>query len=49
MGDNRENSLDSRSFGPIDRSKILGKAIGVIASFDPDHGTPRWNRFFSHI
>jgi signal peptidase I len=26
MGDNRTNSFDSRSFGPIDRKSIIGKA-----------------------
>jgi len=25
MGDNRDESLDSRSFGPIDRSAIIGR------------------------
>jgi signal peptidase I len=28
MGDNRDRSLDSRSFGPIKRSTIVGRAIG---------------------
>jgi signal peptidase I len=27
MGDNRNNSTDSRSFGPIDRSAIVGRAV----------------------
>ncbi|MCX7832348.1 MAG: signal peptidase I [Actinobacteria bacterium] len=29
MGDNRPNSLDSRSFGPISKSKIIGKAFMI--------------------
>ncbi len=27
MGDNREHSSDSRYFGPIDRSTVIGKAV----------------------
>lgn len=29
MGDNKRYSTDSRSFGPIDKSKIIGKVIFV--------------------
>jgi signal peptidase I len=29
MGDNRDNSLDSRAFGPISSERILGKVIAV--------------------
>jgi signal peptidase I len=29
MGDNRDISLDSRSFGPVDASSIIGKALYV--------------------
>ncbi len=46
LGDNRESSLDSRFFGFVDRSAILGRAVGVIASIDPNPGfDPRWRRF----
>ncbi|MGH2693251.1 MAG: signal peptidase I [Actinomycetota bacterium] len=30
MGDHRSNSLDSRSIGPVDQDKIVGKAVVVI-------------------
>lgn len=30
MGDNRARSLDSRSFGPISREEIIGKAFVII-------------------
>ena len=30
MGDNRDNSLDSRSFGPVSREWIVGKVLIVI-------------------
>lgn len=29
-GDNKQSSTDSRSFGPIDKSKIIGKVILVV-------------------
>ena len=50
MGDNRDNSKDSRSFGFIDRKSIVGKAKGIITSFDiTDKYQPRIGRFFSSL
>ena len=47
MGDNRDNSADSRVFGAVDRSQILGRATSIVMSLNPDrHYLPRWNRFF---
>jgi signal peptidase I len=47
MGDNRDFSLDSRHFGPVDRDLVLGRATAVAASVNPDrHYVPRWDRFF---
>jgi signal peptidase I len=34
MGDNRDNSIDSRYFGPISRDQIKGKLIFVLFSID---------------
>lgn len=34
MGDNRPNSSDSRSFGPVDKSTVNGKAIFRFYPFD---------------
>ncbi len=50
MGDNRDNSRDSRYFGFVERQSIVGKAKGVIGSFDiTDKFQPRLNRFFAAL
>jgi signal peptidase I len=50
MGDNRDNSRDSRFWGFVPRDKILGKALGVAFSLDHDaHYLPRWERFFRDV
>ena len=47
MGDNRDNSRDSRFIGPISRERIVGRATKVVLSLDPEHYyKPRWGRFF---
>lgn len=46
MGDNRDESRDSRSIGPVPRDLILGRAEGVAFSLDRNHGWKvRWDRF----
>lgn len=44
LGDNREESLDSRFLGPISKEYILGQAVSVYWSVDPGTRTPRWDR-----
>ncbi len=47
MGDNRDESGDSRYFGFVPRSRIVGRATAVAVSVDPQrHYLPRWDRFF---
>jgi len=50
MGDNRDNSRDSRYFGFVERKSIVGKAKGIISSFDiTDKYQPRFKRFFNSL
>lgn len=50
MGDNRDNSLDSRYFGTVERQAILGRAVGVVCSLDASRGyVPRWERWFTPL
>ena len=37
MGDNRDNSGDSRYFGFVPRRNIVGRASRVVVSFNPEH------------
>jgi signal peptidase I len=46
MGDNRDNSFDSRYYGVVTRDRILGKATDVVFSVDKnDYWLPRSHRF----
>ena len=50
MGDNRDNSFDSRFYGCVDRDRIVGRASAVVLSLDyADHYLPRWHRFFTGL
>jgi signal peptidase I len=50
LGDNRDNSQDSRAIGFVQRDLILGKAESVAFSLDYDHYyQPRLDRFFTAL
>ena len=50
MGDNRDDSFDSRYYGQVERKQIVGRATAVVLSFDKKHyWQPRWDRFFSSL
>lgn len=42
MGDNRDDSRDSRYWGCIEKSCIKGKAVFVYFSYEPDPSSPEW-------
>jgi signal peptidase I len=47
MGDNRNDSYDSRYFGFIPEEKIIGKVTNILFSYKDD--SFQWNRFFKKI
>jgi signal peptidase I len=50
LGDNRDNSNDSRFIGFIQRRRIVGKAVAVAFSLDrSNYFVPRWQRFFEGL
>jgi signal peptidase I len=50
LGDNRDNSADSRYFGFVPRRNFVGRATRVVASFNPDrYYTPRSDRFLAPL
>jgi signal peptidase I len=49
MGDNRDNSQDSRYWGFVKRDKIKGKAFLIYWSWDSDRHWLRWWRLGNYI
>jgi signal peptidase I len=53
LGDNRDDSLDSRYFGFVSASEIVGRPVLIYGSYDMESGkgmatafNTRWNRLF---
>jgi len=50
LGDNRDNSNDSRFIGFIERRRIVGEAVAVAFSLDrKKYFVPRFDRFFEGL
>jgi signal peptidase I len=49
MGDNRDNSNDSRYWGTLDMDLVKGHAMFLYWSWDGERNWPRWNRIFQPI
>jgi signal peptidase I len=50
LGDNRDNSNDSRFIGFIERQRIVGEAVAVAFSLDRSNWfVPRFDRFFEGL
>ncbi len=56
MGDNRDNSADSRFWGFLPADYIKGKALMIYWSYEPEEGGvaavltgTRWNRLLHQI
>ena len=49
LGDNRDNSHDSRFWGALPRSLVKGKSMFLYWSWDEERSLPRWNRLFRPV
>jgi signal peptidase I len=50
MGDNRDDSFDSRYFGTVARKQIVGRATAVVLSLNKkNYWLPRWSRTCSSL
>src|SRR6185369_836834 len=49
MGDNRDNSQDSRYWGFVRREKIKGKAFLIYWSWNGESHWPRWSRIGMYL
>jgi signal peptidase I len=49
MGDNRDNSVDSRYWGFVPEEYLIGRAVAVWLSWDTNKSRVRWHRMFHGV
>jgi signal peptidase I len=49
LGDNRDNSHDSRFWGALPRSLVKGKSMFLYWSWDEERRLPRWSRLLRPV
>lgn len=49
MGDNRDQSYDSRFWGAVEMKDVLGKAMIIYWSWNSEESNVRWSRLFGSI
>jgi signal peptidase I len=49
LGDNRDNSMDSRVWGPVPAEDVTAKALKIYWSWDAAEMSVRWERIGMRI
>jgi signal peptidase I len=49
LGDNRDQSKDSRYIGLVTRPELRGRALGNVFSLNPSNWAPRFDRFITGL